>query len=178
MLRRVIRFNLSRVLYFTLMKLMFFIFRPVYIDRPQNVSLGKGTAIYPFVCIYILNPKGYLRTGRNCEINSFSVLRGGYGIEMGNDVLISPGVKINSSTNYYEPGWLIAENPHIGGKITIEDNVHIGANAVILPGVTIGSGSVIGAGSVVTHDIPPGVIAYGVPCRVRKQRMVKEGNKV
>lgn len=33
-------------------------------------------------------------------------------------------------------------------------------------GVTIGEGTVIGAGSVVTHDIPQGVIAAGVPCRV------------
>lgn len=30
----------------------------------------------------------------------------------------------------------------------------------------MGAGSVIGAGSVVTHDIPAGVIAAGVPCKV------------
>ena len=43
------------------------------------------------------------------------------------------------------------------------------ANAVILPGVTIGSYSVIGAGSVVTRDIPAGVIAVGNPCRVMRE---------
>ena len=42
----------------------------------------------------------------------------------------------------------------------------IGANAVVCGGVTIGQGSVIGAGSVVTRDIPAGVVAAGVPCRV------------
>ena len=36
-------------------------------------------------------------------------------------------------------------------------------------GVTIGDGAVIGAGSVVTHDIPAGVLAYGVPCRVIRE---------
>ena len=41
----------------------------------------------------------------------------------------------------------------------------IGSNVVILPGVTIGDNSVIGAGSVVTHDVPPDTVAYGVPCR-------------
>ena len=32
--------------------------------------------------------------------------------------------------------------------------------------MTIGAGSVIAAGSVVTQDIPAGVVAGGVPCRV------------
>ena len=50
--------------------------------------------------------------------------------------------------------------------VHIENNVWIGAGAVILPGVTIGENSVIGAGSVVTKDIPPDVVAVGSPCRV------------
>ena len=37
---------------------------------------------------------------------------------------------------------------------------------MIMPGVTIGKNSVIGAGSVVTHDIPADVVAFGTPCRV------------
>jgi len=40
---------------------------------------------------------------------------------------------------------------------------------VINPGVTIGDNSVIGAGSVVTKDIPPNVVAAGVPCRVIRE---------
>ena len=38
----------------------------------------------------------------------------------------------------------------------------------ICGGVTIGDGSVIGAGSVVTKDIPAGVLAFGNPCRVQR----------
>lgn len=53
--------------------------------------------------------------------------------------------------------------------VTIENDVWIGANVVILPGVTIGKYSVIGAGSVVTKDIPAGVVAYGQPCEVIRQ---------
>lgn len=49
--------------------------------------------------------------------------------------------------------------------ITVGDDVWIGGNVVVLPGVKIGSGSVIGAGSVVTRDIPAGVVAVGNPCR-------------
>ncbi|NNF06841.1 MAG: N-acetyltransferase [Candidatus Eisenbacteria bacterium] len=48
----------------------------------------------------------------------------------------------------------------------LEDYVKVGANATILPGVRIGARSLIGAGSVVTQDIPPGVVAAGNPARV------------
>ena len=38
-----------------------------------------------------------------------------------------------------------------------------------MAGVTIGDNSVIGAGSVVTKDIPSGVVAVGVPCKVLRE---------
>ena len=50
--------------------------------------------------------------------------------------------------------------------VIIYDNVWIGGNVTILPGVKINQGAIIGAGSVVTEDIPPYVIAVGNPCRV------------
>lgn len=57
-----------------------------------------------------------------------------------------------------------------------EDDVWIGANAVICGGVTIGKGAIIGAGSVVTRDIPSGVVAAGTPCR--PLRPVTEADKI
>lgn len=56
-----------------------------------------------------------------------------------------------------------------GKKVVIEDNVWLGAHVVIVGGVRIGEGSVIGAGSVVSKDIPKGVIAAGNPCKVIRQ---------
>lgn len=53
--------------------------------------------------------------------------------------------------------------------IVIEDDVFLGMNCLVLKGVTIGRGSVIGAGSVVTSDVPPGVIAAGNPARVLRE---------
>lgn len=47
--------------------------------------------------------------------------------------------------------------------------VTIGRQVVINPGITIGGNSVIGTGSVVTKDIPPDVVAAGVPCRVLRK---------
>jgi maltose O-acetyltransferase len=37
---------------------------------------------------------------------------------------------------------------------------------IILPGVTIGPRSIVGAGSVVTHDVPEGMITAGNPARI------------
>ena len=55
-------------------------------------------------------------------------------------------------------------------KTSIGHDVWIGCNAVIMTGVNIGIGAVIGAGSVVTHDVPPYAIAFGVPATVQKNR--------
>jgi putative colanic acid biosynthesis acetyltransferase WcaF len=54
--------------------------------------------------------------------------------------------------------------------IAIGEDVFVGARAFILPGVSIGAGSIIGAASVVTRDVPAGVIAAGNPCRVLRTR--------
>jgi acetyltransferase-like isoleucine patch superfamily enzyme len=50
--------------------------------------------------------------------------------------------------------------------VTIGDDVWLGANVLVLKGARIGAGSSIAANSVVTGEIPPGVLAGGVPARV------------
>jgi bifunctional UDP-N-acetylglucosamine pyrophosphorylase/glucosamine-1-phosphate N-acetyltransferase len=49
----------------------------------------------------------------------------------------------------------------------IEDGAFIGSDTMLVAPVRVGAGAKIGAGSVVTHDVPPGSVAYGVPARVR-----------
>ena len=49
------------------------------------------------------------------------------------------------------------------GRISILDNCVIGTRVIILPGVTIGPNSVVAAGSVVSRNVPPGVLAAGNP---------------
>jgi len=64
--------------------------------------------------------------------------------------------------------------------VRIKKNAMIGTGAIILPGVTIGEQAIIGAGAVVTKDIPPRVVALGVPakpfCTIEdaKKRFLKE----
>ena len=60
------------------------------------------------------------------------------------------------------------EGLEMAKPIELADNIWIGADVTILPGVKIGKGTVIGAKSLVTKDIPAGVLAFGNPCRVVK----------
>ena len=53
--------------------------------------------------------------------------------------------------------------------VHIGKNCWIGAGVLIMPGVTIGDNVVVGAGSVVTKDIPSGVLALGVPAKVVRE---------
>jgi maltose O-acetyltransferase len=56
-----------------------------------------------------------------------------------------------------------------GKPVEIGSDVWVAGGAIICPGVRVGSRSVIGAGSVVTRDIPEGVLAVGNPCRVIRE---------
>lgn len=135
-----------------------------------NVSVGDD-----FLCGFGCN----IYVGNNVSINLRCTLIDCNRITIGNNVLIAPGVQINTSSHPvelierlnadWEPGsqqyrWRTFAKP-----ITIEDNCWIGAGCIILPGVTIGAGSVIGAGSIVNRDIPANSVAAGNPCRVIRQ---------
>jgi len=54
-------------------------------------------------------------------------------------------------------------------KTVIEEGAFIGSGTMLVAPVTVGAHAVIGAGSVVTHDVPPGSTAYGVPARVQRK---------
>ncbi|WP_430782406.1 sugar O-acetyltransferase [Actinoplanes sp. G11-F43] len=86
-------------------------------------------------------------------------------ITIGEDCQIGTNVQLLTPTHPIEPGprrdkWEAAK------PITIGDNVWLGSGVIVLPGVTIGDDTVVGAGSVVTRDLPEGVVAVGNPARV------------
>ncbi|WP_162046557.1 sugar O-acetyltransferase [Vibrio taketomensis] len=86
-------------------------------------------------------------------------------ITIGSHVMIGPNVTLSTAGHPVDPDRR-RKVAQFNIPITIGDNVWIGANVVVLPGVSIGENSVVGAGSIVTKDIPPNVVAVGNPCRV------------
>ena len=92
-------------------------------------------------------------------------------ITIGDNVIIGANSTV-IDTDFHPldyPTRKISPQAGISRPIVIEDEVFIGMNCLVLKGVRIGRGSVIGAGSVVTKDIPAGVIAAGNPARVLQE---------
>ena len=95
-------------------------------------------------------------------------------VHIGDDVFIGPNVSLLTPVhpfrwqerNLYRKSDGTLTDREYAKPIEIQNNCWISGNVTICGGVTVGEGSVIGAGSVVTRDIPPGVFAAGVPCRV------------
>lgn len=86
-------------------------------------------------------------------------------IYVGDYTQFAPNVILTTATHPICPE-LRQQGYQYNGTIRIGRNCWLGAGAIVLPGVTIGDNTVIGAGSVVTHDIPANVVAFGTPCRV------------
>jgi acetyltransferase-like isoleucine patch superfamily enzyme len=104
-----------------------------------------------------------------------------YGNRVGDRVRIHTGCFLENCVIeddvFLGPHVVFTDDPHpacpryrdcVGGA-TVRRQVSIGANVTILPGVEIGSGSLVGAGSVVTSNVPEGVVAAGNPAKVVKQ---------
>ena len=124
------------------------ILESVVISHPDKVKLGKRVSIHQF-----------------CYLDAIGE------IEIGNDVAIANHVKLLTSDHIFKNNNVPIKDQGIEiDKITIKDNVWIGAGVTILKGVVIGENSIIGAQSLVNKNVPPNVIAAGVPCKVIKER--------
>jgi acetyltransferase-like isoleucine patch superfamily enzyme len=55
------------------------------------------------------------------------------------------------------------------GDIVLEPDVWLGTGVMVMPGVRIGRGTIVAAGSVVTRDLPPFVVAGGMPAKVIRE---------
>lgn len=125
-------------------------------------AVGEGVHFEPtFRCEFGRN----IVIGDNFYANFDCVMLDGGGIEIGNDVLFGPQVGIYTSNHAID-----AQERVLGGcyarPVTIGNRVWIGGGVKINQGVRIGDDVIIGSGSVVTKDVPGGVIAAGVPCKV------------
>jgi acetyltransferase-like isoleucine patch superfamily enzyme len=144
-----------------------------------DVKLGQDVKIYAFVNLYgceigddtkigtfVEIQKG-ARIGNRVKVSSHSFICEGVTIE--DEVFIGHGVmfindKYPRATT--GAGQLQTEQDWTVTPTLIKRGASIGSNATILCGVTVGENAIVGAGSVVTRDVPSGVVIAGSPARI------------
>ncbi|HRW92352.1 MAG TPA: acetyltransferase [Thermotogota bacterium] len=108
-----------------------------------EVQVGKASVIMPRA---VLQPGTVV--GENVIVNTASTID--HDCFVGNHVHIAPGCVLS-------------------GGVHVGDSSHLGTGVVVIQGVHIRENTLVGAGAVVVHDLPAGVVALGVPARVREK---------
>ena len=116
--------------------------------------------VSPFYCDF----GSRLKLGKNITINNRAPIFSAGIVEIEDDVLIGPDVKIISVNHDLAD----RHNKIYFKKVTIKKNVWICAGAIICPGVTIGDNSVVAAGAVVTKDVSSNTVVGGNPAKFIK----------
>lgn len=143
-----------------------------YVD--EGALVGSGTKVWHFSHVM-----GGAKIGKKCSV--------GQNVNVGGAAVIGDGVKIQNNVSIYDdvviedevfcgPSCVFTnvinprafiERKHEYKRTLVMRGASIGANATIVCGSTLGEYSFVGAGSVVTHDVPPYAMVYGSPARVR-----------
>lgn len=152
-----------------------------------DVKLGKNVKIFKFVNLYgcevddntkigcFVEIQKKAKIGKNCKISSHTFICEGVTIE--DDVFIGHNVtfindKYPRATN--GGGQLQTEEDWAVQPIMVEKGASIGSGSTILSNVRIGENAIIGAGSVVTHDVPPNSIVAGNPAKILRKIGINE----
>jgi len=164
--------------------------------RPRGIQIGSGSSFFGLTkfkkartariqigknsCFRSLATSNLIGINRPCIV---SALESNSEVIIGDDcgfsgtvigcfdrIIIGDRVKCGANTLITDGDWHF-EDPRSSKPrpIQIGDNVWLGVNVTVMKGVTIGENSLIGAGSIVTKDIPPNVIAVGNPCVVIRE---------
>jgi maltose O-acetyltransferase len=124
-------------------------------------SVGAGVVVRPPFRCEFGTP---VSIGAGTFLNFDCVMLDVAPITIGAACQIATRVQLLTATHPVDPGPRRA-GWESGAPIVIGDNVWLGGGAIVCPGVSIGEDTVVGAGSVVTRDLPAGVVAVGSPAR-------------
>jgi sugar O-acyltransferase (sialic acid O-acetyltransferase NeuD family) len=109
----------------------------------QGVSIGAGSVIHP-----------------GAVVNTAATL--------GENVVVATCASVDHENTIEDGAWINAGTT-LGGRVFVGRATTVEIGAVVAGRIRIGADSVVGAGSVVLHDIPDNVLAYGTPAKVIRE---------
>jgi acetyltransferase-like isoleucine patch superfamily enzyme len=113
---------------------------------------------------WLVHHPEYLVMEEYVDIGAFTYLQAKFGI------ILEENVQIGSHCSLYTEDTISGNS----GPITMKRNSCLGTHSTIMPGVTIGENTIVGAHSLVLEDVPPNVIAWGVPAKNRVTHILEE----
>lgn len=122
--------------------------------QAPEIEHGKLTK-YNWTVLY---PEG-LKLGKYTDIGAYTLIVAKHGVE------IEEGVQIGSHCSLYSFSTIDDKV----GKIILKKNCRIGTHSSVMPGVTVGENTIVGAHSFVNKNLPPNVVAAGVPIRILRK---------
>lgn len=179
-------------LFASILRIMYWtpLFKSRLITKPSNLYLYSGM---PLVLGNLT-----IEMGDNCRVSGISTLSGRSMNGQASHLVIGNNVDINWQNNIAVGGSIIIEdNVRLAGQvflagypghpidaqeraaglpdhesqvgdIILKRNVWLATGVSVMAGVTIGEGTIVAAGSIVTNDLPSGVLAAGIPAKVIK----------
>ena len=141
----------------------------VILENRVSIGYAKGPMIADgAVLMQARKPSAVIEIKAGTSTNNNVTVIANHKIEIGENCLIGDMVCIYDS-DFHE---IRANDRHRGigivEPVKIGNNVWIGSRVLVLKGVNVGDNSVLAAGAIVVNDVPPNVIAGGVPAKVLK----------
>ena len=141
----------------------------------ESERIGAGTRVWAFAHVL---PGAVI--GRDCNICDHVFIENDVvvgdrvtvkcgvqlwdGVRLEDDVFIGPNATFTN-----DPFPRSRQHPERFARTIVRAGASIGANATLLPGIEIGRAAMVGAGAVVTHHVPPGVVVTGNPARIQRR---------
>lgn len=152
-------------------RLMLYGGRPMLIG-PLAIEIGEGSRISGQTTFTGRGASRHARLviGSNCDVGWQTTIAVGTEVRIGDNVRIAgraflagyPGHPLDARDRAAG----LPDRDDQCGAIILEDDVWLATQVTVSAGVRIGRGTIVAAGSVVTKDLPPFVLAGGVPARV------------
>jgi acetyltransferase-like isoleucine patch superfamily enzyme len=135
-----------------------------------RLRIGAETLLEPG-CWITMAPSARVEIGSGCFLNRGVMLAAIERIEIGDHVMFANGCFVGDADHRFDdPNVPVTwQGFSTQGPVRIGANCWFGVNCVVTSGVSIGERCVVGANSVVIDDLPPGVIAAGVPAKVIRE---------